>query len=64
MPPSFYEMLNFPGLHVEIAPPENMSPDQAYTDCSEKYGSQTRLGLDGEHSGQERVPVIEDGGRI
>ena len=25
-----------------------MSPDQAYTDCSEKYGSQTRLGLDGE----------------
>jgi hypothetical protein len=35
MPPGFYEMLTFPGLHVEIAPPENMSPDQAYTDCSE-----------------------------
>ena len=25
-----------------------MSSDQAYTDCSEKYGSQTRLGPDGE----------------
>jgi len=48
VPPGFYEMLNFPDLHMQIAPPENMSPDQAYMNCTEKYSSQTRLGPEGE----------------
>src|SRR5262249_17098403 len=47
VPPGFFEMLNFPELHVEIAPPENLGPDRAYMDCSEKYAAQTRLGPDG-----------------
>jgi hypothetical protein len=48
MPPGFYEMLNFPDLRVEVAPPEDMSPSKAYMDCTEKYSSQTRLGPEGE----------------
>jgi Protein of unknown function (DUF1329) len=47
IPPGFYEMLNFSALRMEIAPPENMSPDQAYMNCTEKYSSQTKLDSEG-----------------
>jgi hypothetical protein len=48
VPPGFYEMLNFPDLHMQIAPAENLNPSQAYMDCTEKYSAQTRLGSEGQ----------------
>ena len=47
IPPGFFEMLNFPELRMEIAPPENMSPDKAYMDCTEKYAAQTKMDAEG-----------------
>jgi hypothetical protein len=47
VPPGFFEMLNFPELRMEIAPPEDLSPDQAYMNCTEKYAAQTKLDAEG-----------------
>ncbi len=47
VPPGYFEQLNFPELHMEIAPPSPHPMARVYQDCTEKYGSQVRLAPDG-----------------
>ena len=43
IPPGYLQKLNFPEVRMEIVAPYDDKPAQVFTDCTEKYGRQTRL---------------------